>query len=101
VEALTRQDVEDIARLARLELDGDEIERLRVELAAILHHMVALRDLDMTGVEPMTHAVPMQLRLREDIVGESLPVDVALAQAPDRDQDCFRVPNILPTSAAG
>lgn len=94
-QTLSHQDVADIARLARLELGHDEIESLRVELSAILEHMDALATLDTEGVEPMTHAVPMALRLRDDSAGESLTVDLALAGAPDRADDHFQVPSII------
>ena len=93
--ALTPDDVAQIALLARLELSPDEVDRLTGELAAILDHMQALAAVDTAGVEPMTHAVPMTLRLRADEVGPSLPVAEALAGAPDRADDQFRVPGII------
>lgn len=94
-QTLSHQEVKDIALLARLELDQDEVESLCAELSAILEHMDALAALDTEGVEPMTHAVPMTLRLRDDDIGESLPVDRALAGAPDRVDDYFQVPSII------
>jgi aspartyl-tRNA(Asn)/glutamyl-tRNA(Gln) amidotransferase subunit C len=99
MDALTREEVEQIALLARLELDDDEIERLRTELAAILGHMDALREVDTEGIEPMTHAVPMHLRLRADQVEPSLPVEEALAAAPAHDDDCFVVPPVIEARA--
>jgi aspartyl-tRNA(Asn)/glutamyl-tRNA(Gln) amidotransferase subunit C len=94
-QTLSHQEVKDIARLARLELSEDEVESLCAELSAILEHMDALAALDTEGVEPMTHAVPMTLRLRDDDTGASLAVDRALAGAPDRAGDYFQVPSIL------
>jgi aspartyl-tRNA(Asn)/glutamyl-tRNA(Gln) amidotransferase subunit C len=99
MERLTRKDVEEIAHLARLELDDREVERLRSELGAILEHIDRLRALDTTGVEPMTHAVPMDLRLREDEPTPSLSQDQAVAQAPDSEDGSFRVPPIIETSS--
>jgi aspartyl-tRNA(Asn)/glutamyl-tRNA(Gln) amidotransferase subunit C len=99
--ALTRQDVLEIARLARLHLEPDEVERLRGELSAILEHMEQLAAVDTSTVEPMTHAVPMQLRLRRDEVEAPLPVEDAVGQAPDRADDLFQVPHILRTARAG
>jgi aspartyl-tRNA(Asn)/glutamyl-tRNA(Gln) amidotransferase subunit C len=96
--ALTRDDVLDIARLARLHLEPDEVEKLRGELSAILEHMDELAALDTSGVEPMTHAVPMQLRLRPDESESPLRVDEAVGQAPDRAGDLFQVPHILKTA---
>jgi aspartyl-tRNA(Asn)/glutamyl-tRNA(Gln) amidotransferase subunit C len=98
--ALTRQDVLEIARLARLHLEPDEVERLRGELSAILEHMEQLRAVDTSAVEPMTHAVPMQLRLRGDEVEAPLSVEDAVGQAPDRADDLFQVPHILRTARA-
>ena len=98
---LTHDDVLEIARLARLHLEPDETERLRSELSAILEHMERLRGVDTEGVEPMTHAVPMTLRLRDDQVEPSLPVDAAVGQAPDHADDQFQVPHILKSGAGG
>jgi aspartyl-tRNA(Asn)/glutamyl-tRNA(Gln) amidotransferase subunit C len=92
---LTREDVEEIAHLARLELSSDEVEAMRGELSTILDHIEALKQVDTAGVEPMTHAVPMDLRLRADEPGTSLPVDTALAGAPATQDDCFQVPHII------
>ena len=93
--ALTRKDVLDIARLARLHLEPDEVDRLTGELTSILGHMDALGAIDTEGVEPMTHAVPMRLRWRDDEVAESLPAEAAVGPAPDREGDLFRVPHII------
>lgn len=93
--ALSREDVLEIARLARLHLEDHEVERLRGELSSILGHMETLAEVDTDGVEPMTHAVPMQLRLREDVPEPALSVEDALGQAPDRQDDLFQVPAIL------
>jgi aspartyl-tRNA(Asn)/glutamyl-tRNA(Gln) amidotransferase subunit C len=92
VPVIDRSELAAIAELARLELDDDQAARLSVELGAILDHMAALAAVDTEGVPPMTHAVPMTLPLRPDEVAPSLPVDEALAGAPDRDGDAFRVP---------
>jgi aspartyl-tRNA(Asn)/glutamyl-tRNA(Gln) amidotransferase subunit C len=99
MEPLERREIEEIARLARLALGDDEIERLRVELAAILGHMESLRALDATGIEPMTHAVPMQLRTRTDEVAPALSVGDSVGQAPDRQDGLFRVPHVIKTAS--
>lgn len=93
--SLTRRDVEDIALLARLELDDDELERLRGDLTIILDHVDALRAVDTSDVEPMTHAVPMDLRLREDTVAPSLSPADTLGRAPVRSDDYFQVPHVI------
>jgi len=93
--ALTRDDVEQIAKLARLELSDGEAERMRGELESILAFFDKLSALDTDGVEPMTHAVPLELRRRADAVEPSLPIDVATGQAADNDEGGFRVPKIV------
>lgn len=95
---LTREEVEELAVLARIALTADEVDTLRGELTAILAHMAVLRDVDTTGVEPMTHAVPLTLRLRPDVPGPSLAQDVALAGAPATADGHFVVPAIIPGS---
>ncbi|MBE7454288.1 MAG: Asp-tRNA(Asn)/Glu-tRNA(Gln) amidotransferase subunit GatC [Kofleriaceae bacterium] len=92
---LTREEVAEIAQLARLALRDDELDALRGELAAILEHVEVLGQADTIGVEPMTHAVPTALRLRADQVEPSLPVAVALADAPAARDGCFEVPAII------
>jgi aspartyl-tRNA(Asn)/glutamyl-tRNA(Gln) amidotransferase subunit C len=91
---LPRKEVEDIALLARLHLESEEIERMRVELGAILDHFTALAAVD-TDVAPMTHAVPLDLRLRVDAVEPSLPQADALRAAPAKDGEFFVVPAII------
>lgn len=93
--SLTLQEVEQLALLARLELTGDEAARLKQDLDAILGYVAKLQAVDTTGVEPMTHAVPMDCPLRADTTQPSLPVDDALAAAPHRTDDFFEVPKII------
>ena len=98
-DALTRDDVVEIAHLARMALTDDEITALKTELSAILVHMEALATIDVEGVEPMTHAVPMELRLRADEIESSLPADSVLSAAPAQTDSCFQVPHIIKTAA--
>jgi aspartyl-tRNA(Asn)/glutamyl-tRNA(Gln) amidotransferase subunit C len=95
---LSREEVEAIALLARLHLEPAELERMQTELGAILDHFGALAAVDTTDVPPMTHAVPMDLRTRADVVEPSLAVGDALAAAPARADDLFVVPSIIPGS---
>jgi aspartyl-tRNA(Asn)/glutamyl-tRNA(Gln) amidotransferase subunit C len=95
---LTRKEVEEIALLARLHLEPEELEQMQAELGAILAHFRAIAVTDTTGVAPMTHAVPMNAPLRPDIVAPSLPAAAALGAAPRREGDLFVVPAILPGS---
>lgn len=92
---LTAAEVSEIAHLAMLTLAPDEAERMRLELSAILEAMTALAAVDTSGVAPMTHAMPMDLRLRPDLVEPSLPVETALAGAPAHVEGKFVVPAVI------
>jgi aspartyl-tRNA(Asn)/glutamyl-tRNA(Gln) amidotransferase subunit C len=98
--ALTRKEVEEIARLARLALEPEELDRMQHELGAILEHFATLAAVETTDVPPMTHAVPMDLRLRPDAAEPSLPVEAALAGAPRRDGDLIVVPSSIAPARA-
>ena len=95
---LTQKEVEEIALLARLHLEAEEIEQLRDELGAILTHFRSIAVADTTGVAPMTHAVPMDAPLRADVALPSLPAAEALRAAPARAGDLIVVPAVLPGS---
>ncbi len=95
---ISREEVEELALLARLRLGDEELERLRGELSAILDHVGALQEVDTDGVEPMTHDVPLDCPLRPDVVAPSLSADEALADAPARVDDFFSVPRIIEPS---
>jgi aspartyl-tRNA(Asn)/glutamyl-tRNA(Gln) amidotransferase subunit C len=92
---ISREDVEHVARLARLALDGAELERMREQLDGILAYIDTLRALDTAGVEPTSHAVPLVNVMREDERRRCLSQDDALANAPDRHDAFFRVPRII------
>ncbi len=92
---ITRREVEHVARLARLGLSDQEMERMRAQLDAILTYIDKLNQLDTREVKPMSHVIPMTNVLREDVVSPSLSQDQALANAPDRHEAFFRVPRIL------
>jgi aspartyl-tRNA(Asn)/glutamyl-tRNA(Gln) amidotransferase subunit C len=88
-------DVEHVARLARLHLSDEELDRMRVQLDAILAYIDKLTALDVQGVEPTSHAVPLVNVMRSDEVTACLPQSEALANAPDPAGDFFRVPRII------
>ena len=93
---LTRKEVEEIALLARLHLEPSELDQIEGELGAILDHFAALAQVDTSDVQPMTHAVPHDLRLRPDVVEPSLPPSEALRGAPNKTDSVFVVPAIIP-----
>lgn len=93
---LTSEQVEHVAQLARLSLDADEVERFRAQLSRILGYLDKVEGLDVSGVPPTAHAVDLATTpLRPDAVRESLPVDDALANAPEREGTLFLVPRII------
>jgi aspartyl-tRNA(Asn)/glutamyl-tRNA(Gln) amidotransferase subunit C len=92
---ISLEDVEHVARLARLELSDTDKERMRRELDGILTYIDKLRALDIEGVEPTSHAVPMTNVMREDAPRPSFPQVDMLANAPDRSGAFFRVPKII------
>jgi aspartyl-tRNA(Asn)/glutamyl-tRNA(Gln) amidotransferase subunit C len=92
---IERTDVEHVARLARLHLADEELERMRAQLDRILAYIDKLRELDVEGVEPTSHAVPLVNVMRDDEPRPCLPRDEALANAPDRAGELFRVPRII------
>jgi len=92
---ITRQEVEHVALLARLNLSETEIEQFTGQLDAILMYMDKLNELDTKDVEPTSHVIEVGNVVREDQVGDSIPVEDALANAPDKEDDFFKVPRII------
>ncbi|HXF82941.1 MAG TPA: Asp-tRNA(Asn)/Glu-tRNA(Gln) amidotransferase subunit GatC [bacterium] len=92
---IDRRTVEHVARLARLELTAEEIERFARQLAAILDHFAALQQLDTSGVEPTALAVEQPQAVREDVPRPGLPRDEVLAGAPASEHGFFKVPSVI------
>jgi aspartyl-tRNA(Asn)/glutamyl-tRNA(Gln) amidotransferase subunit C len=91
---LSRDQVHYVARLARLELSEDEVERFSGELSKVLDHIETIGELgDLAEVAPTSHVVELENVLRADEPRPSLPRDVALAAAPDAAAGGFRVPS--------
>jgi aspartyl-tRNA(Asn)/glutamyl-tRNA(Gln) amidotransferase subunit C len=90
---LALEQVEHVARLARLELSEPEIERMRTELSKVLDHIEKIRELDLEGVPPTSHVVDVVNALRPDVPQPSLPCEVALAAAPEPVAGGFGVPS--------
>ncbi len=90
--AITREQVLHVAQLARLDLTESELPRLQAQLGAILEAVGKVSELDLSDVEPTAHPLDVVNVWAEDEPRPSLPVEEALANAPDRDGDFFRVP---------
>lgn len=92
---ITRDDVRKVAALARLELSDGEVERMAIELGGILDHIAALSELKTDHISPTSQVLDLSNVLRDDVVRPSLPVEAVLANAPDRDEQSFRVRAVL------
>ncbi len=95
---IDRPAVDHVARLARLDLSEEERERMQAELTAILEHAEKVQALELDGIPPTSHSVPLRNVTRPDEVKPSLPSDVALANAPRAEGGRFRVPRIMEES---
>lgn len=92
---ITKEEVEHVARLARLELRPDEMERITGQLDTLLSYVAKLDEVDTTGVAVTTHTGVTGNGFREDVVTPSLPREIALAGAPQQNGESFVVPRIL------
>ena len=92
---ITRDDVAHVARLARLELTPEELDRFTAQLGDVLGHAEDIEALDLDGVEPMAHPIPLRNVMRADQPAPCLDRDEVLAQAPAAEDGRFRVPRIL------
>jgi aspartyl-tRNA(Asn)/glutamyl-tRNA(Gln) amidotransferase subunit C len=90
--AISRDEVVHVARLARLALTDEELDRFAGQLDAILEAVGKVSELDLSGVEPTLHPLELSNVWAEDAPRPSLPVDDALANAPEVEDDAFRVP---------
>jgi aspartyl-tRNA(Asn)/glutamyl-tRNA(Gln) amidotransferase subunit C len=90
--AITRAEVLHVAKLARLELTEEEVDRLTGELGAILEAVGKVAELDLSDVPPTSHPLSLVNAWRDDEPHESLGLDDVFANAPQREGDLFRVP---------
>src|SRR5580765_2043277 len=93
--SISVDDVKHVASLARLWLDEPHLRRLAGQLEPILNYVNKMSGVDVTGVEPMAHALPLHNVFREDVIQPSLPLEKVLANAPATDGPFFKVPKVL------
>jgi aspartyl-tRNA(Asn)/glutamyl-tRNA(Gln) amidotransferase subunit C len=93
--SLSAEQVRWVAHLARLELNAAELAIMAKQLSAILDYVNQLQLVNTEGVEPLAHPLPIDNVFRADEPAPSLPVDAALANAPDRRGDFYGVPAVL------
>lgn len=92
---ITPDDVKHVAKLARLALSDAHLVRLTRELESILEYVNKLGRVNMDGIEPMAHALPLHDVFRQDAIEPSLPLDKVLMNAPESDGPFFKVPKVL------
>lgn len=95
---LSHEQVEKVALLGRLLISPQQLASMTVQLGSILEYMERLGEVETADVEPMAHALDVCDVFRDDQLLPSLPREQALANAPHRDQECYRVPAVLGAS---
>jgi len=98
---ISPEEVEHVARLARLALTPEERESMARHLDRILDYVEALQALDTEGVEPTFHAIPVPTPLREDVAAEPLDPELAVSNAPERWETAFVVPKVIDSDDEG
>jgi aspartyl-tRNA(Asn)/glutamyl-tRNA(Gln) amidotransferase subunit C len=93
--SLTRDEVEHIAALARLQLTDEELEKYRQQLSAILEYAARLQEVDTSGIAPTSSVLPPRSVLRADEARPGLPLEEVLQNAPKVESKQFRVPPVL------
>lgn len=91
---ISTDDVKHVAKLARLELTEEEIDKYSKQLGSILEYVEQMNEIDTTGIEPMPHAIPVYNVMREDVVKYEQTKEEMLANAPFEEDGFFRVPKI-------
>lgn len=92
---ISRDEVQHVARLARLDLADDVLETMAEQLGSILDYIETLSRIDTKGIAPTAHAVSLQTPLRADERRAHLDREAALANAPERDEESFLVPKVI------
>jgi aspartyl-tRNA(Asn)/glutamyl-tRNA(Gln) amidotransferase subunit C len=92
---ITSEMVDHVAHLARLDLSGEESQKMEKQLADILDYIGLLEELDTARVPPTSHVLDLANVMREDEVKPSLPVEKGLGNAPEREGTTFKVPRII------
>jgi aspartyl-tRNA(Asn)/glutamyl-tRNA(Gln) amidotransferase subunit C len=92
---ITKEEVEYVAHLARLDFSEAEKVKFTSQLNNILMYMDKLNEVDTTGIEPMSHAIALQNAFRNDAVEESLGLELSLSNAPEARGPFFRVPKVI------
>ncbi len=92
---ISKKEIINVAKLARLELDDALVDKLTGQVGNILEYIDTLSELDTEGVQPTTHAISLTNAFREDVEKEHPGTEKALANAPEKEDGCFVVPKIV------
>lgn len=92
---ISHDDVKYVAKLARLRLENDELDRYSGQLSTIMNHIDKISELDLAGVEPMSHVLELSNVFREDEIRDSISPEAALSNGPEVEEGAFRVPPIV------
>jgi aspartyl-tRNA(Asn)/glutamyl-tRNA(Gln) amidotransferase subunit C len=95
---IDRETVKHVAKLARLGMTEEEVDVFASQLSVILENIAKLQDVDVTGVSPTAHASRLSNIMRPDIPQPSYPPEVLLANAPEQEDNCLKVPAVLEES---
>ncbi|MDP6358927.1 MAG: Asp-tRNA(Asn)/Glu-tRNA(Gln) amidotransferase subunit GatC [Planctomycetota bacterium] len=95
MEKISKEQVRHVALLSRIEMSDEEVEVFQSQLENILEYMDKLDELDTSDVEPMSSVMGLNNVFREDEVKASVPTEVALANAPEKTGDSFKVPTVV------
>lgn len=92
---LSIDEVRNVAKLARLNLSDEQLSRFAGQLQSILEYVTKIREVDVSGVEPMAHAAAITNVLREDVASPGLSLEQVLQNAPETDGPFFKVPKVI------
>ena len=94
-QTITAEQVRHVAKLSRLDLDDEQVQQFSEQLTKVLEHIAKLNRLDVRDVQPMAHALDLSDVTRDDTEQPGLPVERALANAPEQSPPFFRVPKVI------
>ncbi len=92
---ITKELIEYVAHLGRLDLEPQEVDMYTTQIDSILEYMEKLNSLDTTGIEPTSHPVPIECMMRSDVSRPSFTVDESVGNAPERRGSFFKVPPVI------
>ena len=92
---ISHEQVQQVARLSRLSIDDGRAQRYAAQLESIIDYVAQIGQVDVTGIEPLAHALPLKNVLREDLATDAMPLEAVLRNAPETDGPFFKVPKVI------